>query len=104
MKDVETKLAEMCAEENRRKILEDISGIECDKGGTHSGKLWRMRKKLFPRSCDPPTAMTDNQGNLVTSKKKIEDLTIDTYKRRLVNRTILENLNLSKNIKKISVL
>ena len=72
LNDVETKLAEMCAEENRRKILEEISGIECEKGGTHSGKLWRMRKKLFPRSCDPPTAMTDSQGNLVTSKKKIE--------------------------------
>ena len=92
LKQVEEKLADMCAEENKRKILEEISGIDCDKGGIHSGKLWKMRKKLFPKSRDPPTAMSDNEGNLITCKTKIEELALDTYKRRLSNRPIKENL------------
>ena len=70
LKQVEEKLSDICAEENRQKILDEISGIECDEGGTHSGKLWKLRKKLFPNSRDPPTAMLDSEGNLVTCEKK----------------------------------
>ena len=93
LKKVEDQLADMCAEENKRKILDEISGIECEKGGVHSGKLWKLRKKLFPKSRDPPTAMMDEEGNLITCKKKIEDLTLDTYKKRLANRPIKSHLS-----------
>ena len=91
--DIEGKLAEKCAEENRRKILEEISGIECNEGGVNSGKLWKLRKKLFPKSRDPPTAMMDLDGNLVTCEKKVEDLAINEYERRLQNRTIKDDLS-----------
>ena len=93
LKQVDEELADKCAEENKRKIMEEIAGIDCEKGGIHSGKLWKLRKKLFPNSRDPPTAMLDNDGNLVTDEKMIEELALETYKKRLENRTIQPNLN-----------
>ena len=41
---------------------------------------------MSPKFRDPPTAMLDNEGNLVTSAKAIEDLAVETYKKRLENR------------------
>ena len=96
LKQVEEKLSDICAEENRRKILDEISGIECDEGGTHSGKLWKLRKKLFPNSRDPPTAMLDSEGNLVTCEKKVEELALDEYRKRLQNRDMKDNLQKMK--------
>ena len=59
-----------------KKIEEEISGIKCEEGGINSGKLWKLRKKLFPKSRDPPTAMLDEKGNLVTSVDEVQKLTV----------------------------
>ena len=83
----------MCAEENKKKIEKELAGIDCEEGGVHSGGLWKLRKKLFPKSRDPPTAMYDQTGNLVTNEEQIERLALDTYKKRLENRQIKENLS-----------
>ena len=56
---IEKELAEKCAEDNRRKIREEIAGIKCEDGGVHSGRLWKLGKKLCPKSREPPTAMLD---------------------------------------------
>ena len=89
---VEQKLADKVAKENYDKIVEEISGIECDTGGTHSGKLWQLRKKLCPKNRDPPTAMLDEHGNLTTSPAVIEEIALSTFKNRLENRPIKEGL------------
>ena len=86
------ELADRCAKDNYDKIAEEIAGIECDTGGTHSGKLWQLRKKLFPKSRDPPTAMLDDHGNFVTSPSVLEKLALNTYKKRLRNREMKDNL------------
>ena len=99
LKQVEEKLADICAEENRQKILDEISGIECEEGGINSGKLWKLKKKLFPNSRDPPTAMLDPEGNLVTCEKKVEELELNEYKRRLQNRPMKDSLAELKNEK-----
>ena len=62
LKNVEDELADKCAQDNHDKIMEEIAGIECDAGGTHSGKLWQLRKKLCPKNRDPPTAMLDEHN------------------------------------------
>ena len=94
---VEIELADKCAEENRRKIIDQIEGLECNDGGVNSGRLWKLRKKLFPRSRDPPTAMLDTMGNLVTNPKVIEEMAIKTFTDRLKNKPIKEGL---ENVKK----
>ena len=84
---IEEELAIKCAEDNRKKILDEIEGIDCNDGGVNSGKLWSLRKKLCPKSRDPPTAMVDSSGNLVTSPPVIEEIALDTFKNRLKNKT-----------------
>ena len=96
---IEEELAEKCADNNRRKIIEELSGIECNDGGVNSGRLWKLRKKLCPRSRDPPIAMLDKRGNLVTSPKIIEDIALNTFKERLKNKKINDGLENVKNDK-----
>ena len=82
---VENHLADLCAKTNFEKIKEEIKGIKPDEGGVNSSKLWKLKKKLNPKCRDPPTAMVDDDGNLITSAKGLEDLALKTYSRRLEN-------------------
>ena len=50
------------------------------------GHLWKMKKKLNPKCRDPPTAMKDEKGNLVTSPELIESMSLKVFKERLNNR------------------
>ena len=97
LKKVEDELDSKCAEDNRNRIKEELAGMKCEEGGINSGKLWSLRKKIFPRSRDPPTAMCDAEGNLVTNEAEIEQIAVETYKMRLSNRPMKANL---ENIRK----
>ena len=90
--DVENKLADLCASSNYAKIEEEIEGIKPEDGGFNSGKLWKLKKKISPKCRDPPTAMVDDVGNIVTSAKAIEALALETYSKRLENRKIKDGL------------
>ena len=57
-------------------INESCEGLVCEEGGINVGKLWKLKKRLKGTFIEPPTAMLDESGNLVTSSKAIEDLTI----------------------------
>ena len=52
-------------------IKEEIECIDSEDGGFNSGKLRKLKKKLSPTTYDPPTAMKDTNGNLLTSEKDI---------------------------------
>ena len=92
LEEIERKLADMCAETNYEKIKEEIDSIKSEDGGVHYGQLWKLKKKLSPKCRDPPTAMLDKHGNLVTSEQAIEALAVETYRKRLENRVIKEDL------------
>ena len=89
---VEEMLANLCAKSNYEKIKEEINNIKCDEGGVNSGNLWKLKKKLNPRCRDPPTAMCDVYGNLVTSDTAIRSLAVETYRKRLENRKMKDDL------------
>ena len=97
---VEAKLAEKCDKENYIKIKNELVGIESDEGGYNAGKFWKLKKKLCPKNRDPPTAMLDKQGNLVTGAKGIEKLTVEHYIKVLENRIMInknmEHLKVAK--------
>ena len=44
---------------------------DCKNGGFNSGKLWKLKKKLSPRISEPPSAMEDSEGNVLTSEEDI---------------------------------
>ena len=96
---VEEELADKCAEDNYKKIKEEIKDMECDEGGINAGKLWKLKKKLSRRQTDPPTAMLDQEGNLVTSPLGIQKIATEHYMKILENRDIKEDLINIKNDK-----
>ena len=53
--------------------MDELSGLDCEDGSNNGVKLWSLRRKLFPRSRDPPTAMLDSCGNLITSQEGVEE-------------------------------
>ena len=79
--------------------MEEVKKIDCEEGGINSGHLWKLKKKLSPKCRDPPTAMMDRQGNLLTSAPAIEALAVDTYKKRLENKKIKDELKNLQNDK-----
>ena len=83
---VDKELADKCARDNYIKIKDEIKGMDCEEGGMNVGKLWQLKKKLSPRGHDPPTAMMDSKGNLVTSTAGIEKLATEHFQKVLENR------------------
>ena len=82
----------MYAESNYNKIKEETSKIKVDEGGINSGSLWRLKKRISPRCRDPPTAMMDPFGNLLTSPEAINKVSLDTFTERLQKRVIKDDL------------
>ena len=102
LKDVEKELADQYAEEYYEKIKEKTAGIDCEDGGMNSGKLWNLKKEIFPKVRDPPTAMVDPvSGNLFTSEEKIEEAAVNVYTKRLENRPMKDELKHIKDAKEL---
>ena len=99
LEKVESKLADLCAKHNYEKIMDEINAINYDEGGFNSGHLWKLKKKISPKCRDPPTAMLDECGNVLTGEKAIEHLAVKTYKKRLENRKINDDLKELQNDK-----
>ena len=91
LEEIEKKLAEKYAEEFFCTIEQKTNGIDCEDGGLNSGNLWNIKKEIFPKCKDPPTAMVDPKtGNLLTSEEKIEEAAINVYKQRLHNDPLMK--------------
>jgi hypothetical protein len=102
LKSVEEKLADLCANENYRKVKDEVRNINSDEGGFHAGKFWKLKKKLCPRNNDPPTALQDEHGNLVTSAQGVKKLTLKHIQHVLRNRVMkddLKNIQIDQEIK-----
>ena len=94
LENIEKELAEKYVEDNFNIIKEKTDGFDCEDGGLNSGVLWNMKKQLFPKCRDPPTAMKDPiSGNLLTSDEKINKAAVNVYKQRLENRPMKHELN-----------
>ena len=70
-----TMILETIAKEAKRnfeKLKEGIGMLKPNNGGMNEKQIWKLKKKLCPRSRDLPTAMIDGKGNLLISNKAIE--------------------------------
>ena len=92
LKTVEEKLANMCAEDNLKIVNESCQGLVGEEGGVNVKKLWILKRRLRGIIVEPPTAMLDSMGNLVTSRSGIEKLTVNTFQERLKPWKIREDL------------
>ena len=99
---VEKELAEKFSEEYYDKIKKSTKGIDCEDGTITSGKLWNLKKELFPKSREPPTAMKDPvNGNLLSTEEKIQEAAINVYTKRLENKPIKDDLKHIKEAKEV---
>ena len=80
----------------RKIALAKTIGLTCEEGGVNVAKLWKLKKQLRGIWQEPPTAMLDSSGNLVTTSKALETLSLQMYKERLTGHEIKEGLNLHK--------
>ena len=73
-------------------IKEEIMKMKSAEGKMNPQQLWKLRKRLCPKSRDPPCAMMDSNGNLLTSDDAIENEAIKEFSKRLKGNEIVENL------------
>ena len=50
--------------------------LQCESGGVNGKKMWQLKKRLRGIVSEPPAAMIDERGNIVTSNAALEDLII----------------------------
>ena len=81
----------MC-EDMYKIVKEEVERVDCDSGGFNAGGLWKLKSKLRPKFNDYPTAMMDNEGNIVTSEEAIKKVTVDHFKKVLENRPMKDGL------------
>ena len=91
-KQLENVLAESCASEYAGKLENETKNIDCTKGGYNSRSLWTLKKKMFSKSRDPPTAMLAKNGLLQMDEDTLKEVAKDAYIKRLENRKIKSGL------------
>ena len=98
--ELENKLVDKYGEEHMEKIKARVGNIDCNEGGINNAEIWKLKKDLFPRSKDPPTAIIDPQsGNLLTNVESIENAAINVYEERLKNKPMDDDLEHIKEAK-----
>ena len=85
-------IEEELSEEFFDKVKLASKDVDCNEGGNMAAEMWKLKKQLFPRSRDPPTAMMDDKGNLVTNTETIKDMAVKAYEHRLRNRPMKEGM------------
>ena len=73
-------------EENYEKLKEDFDKVKSNKGGMNAKQIWKMKKKLCPRSKDPPTAMLDSKGIILMSDKAIQNRANEVKKALVITK------------------
>ena len=87
LKEVVKEVAEK-ADENFEKLKSELENIKSDSGKLDANKLCKFRKKVCPKSCDPPTAMMDKHGDILTSDDAISNRALEVYSESLSNNNI----------------
>ena len=76
----------MEAEENYRNVKEELEKVKTNKGVMNSKQIWSMKSK------DPPTAMLDSRGNLLTTDEAIQNRATEVFADRLEGNKMEEHL------------
>ena len=91
--EVEKELCEKYSEVMCDKIMGELKDMgDSEDGGYNSSKLWKLKNKLSPRFTDPPTAMMNSEGKLLTDNKDIIEEAVKHYKNVFKSKEIKEGL------------
>jgi hypothetical protein len=99
------KVVEAIAMEEEKKyqtLMTELDKLKSNDGKINAKRFWKVNKKLFPKSRDPPAAIFDKKGNLLTTDKAIEERVLEVYSERLEPNKIKANLiTHEKNVDKL---
>ena len=82
MKEVIEAIA-LNAEKKYDKVVKELENMKPDGRKINSQKFWKLKKSICPKTREPPAAMMDKQGNLLTNNKAIEERAIEVFTERL---------------------
>ena len=110
LKENLSKLDKEIFEEITRNFVQEVSEVIKSLGGDQSqlngsgrAQVWQIIKQKFPKIDRPlPVGKLDRFGNLVTNHAGLKSLYLNTYKQRLRNRPIKDELIGIKALKDIS--
>ena len=80
------------AEGNYNKVVTELKAMNPDGGKINTQKFWKLKKKICPKSRDPPAAMFSSKGDILTNQKDIEERAVEVYTDRLKPNTIVKDL------------
>ena len=84
-------------EKNYTLLMSELNKLEPDKAGLiDAHKFWKISKNMFPESRDPPVAILEKQGNLVTTDKTLENRVLEVYSKGLAPNKINEHLKFNE--------
>jgi hypothetical protein len=61
---------------------------DSEEGGFNTGALWKLKKKLSPKQTEPPTAMKDSNGKILTNDKDIQKEAMKHYQEVFTDKSI----------------
>ena len=93
IKGVDEKIAELKAEENFKRLFENVKHLIDNTENLNSLKMWQLRKKISSKKTDVPTAKKNEKGELITVPSELLRLYESTYKERLRHRLIRPELS-----------
>ena len=102
IKQIEDEIGEEVTVENHNVVLETLKqlGDGYNLNGSGRRNLWRLLKNRFPKNTPAmPVAKKDSQGKLVTNHNELKRLYLKTYKNRMRNRPMKEDLLDLKDLK-----
>ena len=86
LREIEEELAEKLSEDLYGIIKTETEKINCEEGGFNSGHLWSLKNKLYKKYREPPTAIMNKSGDLVTSNCEINKATLEHFTNLLENK------------------
>ena len=92
LQKVEKELVDKYSEEMYHKIKKELKGLNSEEGGWNPGHLWKLKQKLSPRPIDPPTAIINEEGILLTDPNEIAKEAIKHYQKLFENMPINDEI------------
>ena len=80
------------SEEKYQKVMEDLNSMKPSEGKIDSQKFWKIKRKMCKLNIDPPAAMFDSDGTLLTSNCDIQARALEVYTDRLKGNKIEKRL------------
>ena len=91
--EVVDRISTICATKNKELVEKYLGKTKDALEGYNPVKTWALKKKLAPNSAsDPSAAKRDANDKLVTDKKELEKLYLQTYIDRLTPNPVKEEL------------